>query len=103
MKLTLQQAASAVADLFEAAPETWTHGTNARSEFGFMVAVDDPIACCFCAIGGLRAASGCSQAGAYNFLARVQPFPTRHNDQRGRLAAIRMLRRAAGEIECERG
>jgi len=99
MKLTLQQAASAVADLFEAAPETWTHGTNARSEFGFMVAVDDPIACCFCAIGGLRAASGCSEAAAHKFLAQVQPFPTWHNDNKGRLAAIRMLRRAAGEIE----
>ena len=99
MKLTLQQAASAVADLFEAAPETWTHGTNARSEFGFMVDVDDPIACCFCARGGLMAASGCSEATAYRFLSQVQAYPIDHNDDKGRLAAIRMLRRAAGEIE----
>jgi len=99
MKLTIQQAASAVADLFEAAPETWTSGTNARDEYRGMVDVDDPTACCFCARGGLMAASGRSEAAAHKFLERGHPYPVAYNDQNGRRGAIYMLRRAAGEIE----
>lgn len=99
MKLTFEEACSAVADLFEACPEMWTCGSMRANENGDWVQPHDHTQCKWCAIGGLE------QAGHYYWTqldaaARALGYEDviAANDEGGRLVAIRMLRMAAGEL-----
>ena len=98
--MNLNEACEAVADLFEAVPETWSTMTNARNADGEPVSTCDPTAESFCVRGALAAAMNISPVDA-NFLLRPAAdklfglSPALVNDTLGRLAAIRLLREAA--------
>lgn len=107
MKLTFEEACRAVADLFEAIPETWCHspqGRRSSNNYNDCCAPDDPFAIQWCAIGGVRVAMGmpesvlvytqlepAAKAVGYRIAAEA--------NHAGRLVAIRMLRIASGEIK----
>ena len=106
MKLTFEEACSSAADLFEAAPETWTRGVIARDDRGNSAFYHDYAAVSFCLVGALKA------MGHRSPWRRLEPFANKlgfddsdgtscvsANNRGGRLVAIKVLRMAAGEIE----
>ena len=97
--MNFKEACGAVADLFEALPETYTAGTAARDEQGYRVSANDPSAVCWCAIGGVAAAMSdrTKIVNLYPFAKKIGYSSVTHaNDHGGRLVAIKMLRLAAG-------
>jgi hypothetical protein len=100
-KLTLPEACEAVADMFEAVPETHTTCVYARNKEG--IPVDPEISqdqCAWCVVGGVVHKSGKSILDVESFLWPIakQLFGSGSihvNDDLGREAAIRLLREAA--------
>ena len=98
--MEFEEACSAVADLFEALPETWTINALARDENGVGTRAADPSAVSWCAIGGLLVTYG-HVADIGLKLQRYSnqlgyPDAVTANNIGGRLVAIKMLRLAAG-------
>lgn len=101
-QMTFEEACSAVADTFEANPETWARGALAFNASGSVVMPEHSAACKWCARGGLLAAGVpttdlqfLSPFGqALGFVGSIEA-----NDSGGRKVAIRMLRMASGEIK----
>ena len=101
--MKFKEACSAVADLFEALPETWTTRSMARDEYGESVYAGDPMAVSWCAVGGVKAAVGRHDYAVWdnlNYYAVRLGYPNaaEANNFGGRLVAIKILRLAAGEI-----
>lgn len=103
MRLTFEEACSAVADLFEACPEMWCSGNYAKDANGVACDRDSLDACRFCAEGGIYACTGLKMSSVIRRLCPIAEAldydtPISANDIGGRLVAIRMLRIAAGEL-----
>lgn len=101
-KLSLPEAAEAVADLFEGNPDTFltdAYFQNAKGEVFLTGEGVTPDVACFCAVGGVALAAGVSILDARRFLAphAGQSSPEYRNNQ-GRRSAINMLRKAAKEV-----
>lgn len=93
MALTLKEAAAAVADLYEALPETYLRGA-------YFYERDDGTPC-FCAVGGVMLAANVDSLTVKEFLQPVLfglgfERATIASDA-GRETAIKMLRMAAGQ------
>ncbi len=99
--LTLPEACEAFADLIEAVPALWTHDAYARTSSDLETEPGDPKAVCWCAVGGVMAATRRKYAkDVHKYLTTFgvklfgEPALT-VNDVLGRKAAIKMLRAAA--------
>ena len=107
MKLTFEEACSAAADLFEAAPELWTSRALGRDAKDVSIGPLEDEAEKWCSGGMVMAAMGEHNYMAFCAFCRLQPFATAlgfewtsdANNLGGRLVAIKMLRMAAGEIK----
>lgn len=107
MKLTLPEAAEAVADIFEGNPDAYAFGAyfvNSAGVTGMPPSHSEPIknlargVDIFCAVGGVALAAGVSIDRARAFLRETSGVvdPEYINDK-GRRQAINMLRRAAAK------
>lgn len=107
MKLTLPEAAEAVADIFEGNPDAYAFGAyivNSAGVTGMPPSHSEPIknlargVDSFCAVGGVALAAGVSIDRARAFLRETSGVvdPEYINDK-GRRQAINMLRRAAAK------
>jgi hypothetical protein len=99
-KLTLPEACEAVADLFEAAPETWARGADAVNALGWTVPPVSPCAEAWCARGAIVVAAKVPPREVDDLLREparrlFNMSPIAVNDRLGRKAAIRLLREAA--------
>lgn len=100
---TFEEACSAVADLFEAVPESYGVGDFARNEFGNVVPLFSGEACRFCSVGGVRAAmnnySFLNTNDRLHVVAKALGYEDVYQaSDSSREVAIRMLRIAAGEL-----
>ena len=104
MRLTFEEACSAAADLYEAAPELWTRGMLGRNAYGVGVYPLDNDAEKWCAGGMVMAAMGGNDGLVF---AKLTPYGRAlgfydaidANNIGGRLVAIKMLRMASGELK----
>ena len=97
--LNAKQALLAAAQIFEDYPERWTSGHMARDKYGEGVFSASPDAYCFCAIGILHrmylekiiSLETKDEILKYKKIHNIFDF----NDNKGREAVIKLLRRAA--------
>lgn len=106
-QMTFEEACSAVADLFEAIPETWTKYMVARDKNGNSTSALSADATCWCAQGGLCAALYAPSPWMLGDIDKLNvpalalgyTGSADANNRGGRLVAIRILRMASGEIK----